>query len=291
MKPPRFAYHDPRTTSEAVALKAELGDEAAVLSGGQSLVPLLNMRLASPRALIDVNGIAELQGLRRENGTLVAGAVTRQYLLESDETVAGSLPLLAEAATWIGHEAIRHRGTVGGSLAHADPSAELPIVALALGAELHAASQSGIRTIAAADFFAGFMTTGLRPDEILVEARFPVPEPGTGWGFVEVARRHGDFALAAAAALVRLGDDGAVAGASIALGGISDRPVRATAVEQGLIGIAPVREAIASVATLARQLVTTSDDIHATRSYRQAIAVVVVERALKAAAERAGGQR
>lgn len=291
MKPPRFAYHDPGTVSEAVALKAEFGDEAAVLSGGQSLVPLLNMRLASPRALIDVNGIAELQGLRRENGTLVAGAVTRQYLLESDEAVASSLPLLAESAAWIGHEAIRHRGTVGGSLAHADPSAELPIVALALGAELHAASQSGTRTIAAADFFTGFMATALRPDEILVEARFPVLEAGTGWGFVEVARRHGDFALAAAAALVRLDDEGAVASASIALGGISDRPVRATAVEQVLIGIAPVREAIASAATLAKQLVTTSDDIHATRSYRQAIAVVVVERALKAAVERAGGQR
>ncbi|MQA86623.1 MAG: xanthine dehydrogenase family protein subunit M [Streptosporangiales bacterium] len=289
MKPPPFAYFDPTTLEEALGLKAQHGLDASVLAGGQSLVPLLNMRLASPEVLVDTNRVDGLGGLRRSNGTLELGSMVRQYVLEDDEVVAQAVPLLAAAARHVGHRENRHRGTVGGSLAHADPAAELPCLALVLSAELVARSNRGERVIPASDFFDGFMSTVLQPDEILTAVRIPVPAGNVGWGFEEVARRFGDFALAAAAALVTLGDDGSVASASVALAGVSDTPVRATEYEQALVGTDPTPDNVASAARIIERLVTTSDDIHATQVYRRKVAAVTASRAVTAAVNRARG--
>jgi len=183
MKLPHFDYAAPKTVSEAVELLAEHLDEASVLAGGQSLIPLLAMRLAYPAVLIDINGIAELSGVSAANGWVTIGAMTREYVAEDSETVAGTVPLLAAALPLIGHEAIRSRGTIGGSLAHADPAAELPAVARALDAEFVVRGQSGERVVPAAEWFEGFLTTSRRPDELLVEVRFPTAERGTGISF------------------------------------------------------------------------------------------------------------
>src|ERR1700758_3851568 len=195
MKLPPVEYKAPTTVAEAVDLLAEHADEASVLAGGQSLIPLLALRLARPEVLIDVNGIGELSGVAATDGWVAIGAVTREYVAEASKTIADSVPLLAAALPLIGHEAIRSRGTIGGSLAHADPAAELPAVALALGAEFTVRSRSGERVIPAAEWFEGYLATARRSDEILVEVRFPAAAPGTGVSFQEVARRHGDFAI------------------------------------------------------------------------------------------------
>ena len=289
MKPPPFAYFDPGTVEDAVRLKSQQGPDALVLAGGQSLVPLLSMRLVSPPALIDLNRLGALAGIRRDNGLLELGSMVRQHALEEDATVERAVPLLTAAARHIGHAENRHRGTVGGSLAHADSAAELPCLALALSAELVARSGRGERSISAGDFFDGFMSTALEPDEILTAVRIPVPGENTGWGFEEVARRFGDFALAATAALITLGDDGCVASAAVALAGVSATPVRATAFEQALVGTDPASGNVASAARLAEGVVTLSDDTHATRDYRKKIAGVTAERAVMAAVNRARG--
>src|SRR5581483_3626621 len=187
MKPPPFEYDAPTTLGEALDLLAEYGDDAKVLAGGQSLVPLLNFRLARPDRLVDLNGVAELAGLREESGELVIGSMTRTAELERSPAVAARFPLLREAVRFVGHFQIRNRGTVGGSVAHADPAAELPAVLLALGARFLAASKAGVRAVAADDFFHGHFTTALRADEVLTEIRVPAPT-GSGYGFEELAR-------------------------------------------------------------------------------------------------------
>ena len=200
MKLPHVDYEAPKTVSEAVGLLAEHQDEASVQAGGQSLIPLLALRLARPAVLVDINGIDELSGVSAADGWVAIGAMTREYLAEESETVAEAVPLLAAALPLIGHEAIRSRGTIGGSLAHADPAAELPAVARALDAEFVLRGPSGERVVPAAEWFEGFLTTSRRPDELLVEVRFPAAERGTGVSFQEVARRHGDFAIVGLAA-------------------------------------------------------------------------------------------
>src|SRR5712672_1096597 len=195
MKLPPFEYEAPTTVGEAVDLLAEHGDEASVLAGGQSLIPLLALRLARPAVLIDINGIDELSGVSVIDGHVTIGAMTREYVAEASGTVADTLPLLAAALPLIGHEAIRSRGTIGGSLAHADPAAELPAVARALDAEFVVRGPSGERVIPAAQWFEGYLTTSRRPDELLVEVRCPTAREDTGASFTEVARRHGDFAI------------------------------------------------------------------------------------------------
>src|SRR5580700_7772021 len=226
MKLPPFDYEAPETTAEAIELLAEHDDDASVLAGGQSLIPLLALRLARPAVLIDVNGIGELSGVSASDGQVTIGAVTREYVAEESETVAGAVPLLAAALPLIGHEAIRNRGTIGGSLAHADPAAELPAVARALDAELVVRSASETRVIPAADWFEGYLVTARRPDEILTEVRFPAAAPGTGAAFQEVARRHGDFAIVGLAAQLTLAEDGTITDARLAFSGVADVPVR-----------------------------------------------------------------
>ncbi|KUL28949.1 FAD binding domain-containing protein [Streptomyces regalis] len=287
MKPPPFTYCDPESIDEAVALKSEYGIASLVLAGGQSLLPMLTLRLVRPDALIDINKIGDLQKVERRADTLEIGAGVRQYELEDHPLVGELVPLLPEATGHIGHIENRHRGTVGGSLALADPAAELPCTAVALDATVVVRGPSDIRTIEARDFFQGRMITALEPAEVLVAVRYPVMSRAAGHGFVEVARRVGDFALAGAAAVVNLDGDGRVTSVSVGVSGVSDTPVRAFAVEAALVGEAPTEERITRAAEEIVPWVISVDDLHATRAYRQHLAFVVVRRALTAAVARA----
>jgi carbon-monoxide dehydrogenase medium subunit len=287
MKPPRFAYYDPASVAEAVELKGRFETDALVLAGGQSLMPMLNTRLAKPDALLDINRIASLQEVEVGPTHVEFGALVRQHRLESDPVVARTVPLLAAVTHYIGHVENRHRGTVGGSLAHADSAAELPTAAVTLDAELVIEGPAGRRVEAAQDFFAGWMTTTIAPDELLVAVRFPITPPDAGWGFVEVARREGDFALSAAAAQLRLDESGRVSEIAVGVASITDRPVRATATEAELLGHLPTADAVAAAARAVEDQVTASDDLHATHSYRRHLAATVTQRAVLAAVRRA----
>jgi aerobic carbon-monoxide dehydrogenase medium subunit len=284
MKLPPVEYEAPMTIAEAIDLLAEHGDEASVLAGGQSLIPLLALRLARPETLIDINGIAELSGVSATDGSVAIGAMTREYVAEESETVADAVPLLAAALPLIGHEAIRSRGTIGGSLAHADPAAELPAVARALNAEFVVRSQSGERVIPAAQWFEGYLMTSRRPDELLVEVRFRVAGPGTGVSFQEVARRHGDFAIVGLAASLVL-SGGVISDARLAFAGLSDVPVRAAAAEDLLVAERPSAELFDEAARRATDDVDPPDDLHGSSDYRKTVAAALVRRGLRAAAD------
>jgi CO/xanthine dehydrogenase FAD-binding subunit len=286
MKLPPFAYEAPATVAEAVGLLAEHGDEASVLAGGQSLIPLLALRLARPAVLIDINGVGELSGVSAADGWVTIGAATREYVAEESGTVADAVPLLAAALPLIGHEAIRSRGTIGGSLAHADPAAELPAVARALDAEFVVRGPSGERVIPAAEWFEGYLTTSRRPDELLTEVRFPAAKPGTGSSFEEVARRHGDFAMVGLAASLVL-SGGVISEARLAFAGVSDVPVRATAAEDLLAGERPSAELFDEAARRATQDLDPPADLHGSSDYRKTVAAAVARRGLRAAADNA----
>ncbi|MFC5747865.1 FAD binding domain-containing protein [Actinomadura rugatobispora] len=286
MKPAAFEYHVPSTVAETVGMLAELGDDAKILAGGQSLVPMMALRLARPEHLVDVNRVAGLTGVSRENGSLVVGAATRHATLQRDPEIASAVPLLARVAPFIGHFQIRNRGTLGGSLAHADAAAELPAVARALDAEFEVAGPGGARRVAAADFFQTLFTTALEPDELLVAVRFPVWEPGSGFAVAEVARRHGDFALAGAVCGVRV-RSGRITRVAIGLIGMGSVPVRAEAVERTLIG---TEAAGLDLADVGAQAVADADppaDVHAGARYRAKVGATLVARALSTALEEA----
>ena len=287
MKLPPVDYEAPKTVSEAVELLAEHLDEASVLAGGQSLIPLLALRLARPAVLVDVNGVDELSGVSSTNGWVAIGAMTREYAAEESGTVADAVPLLAAALPLIGHEAIRSRGTIGGSLAHADPAAELPAVALALDAEFVVRGQSGMRVIPAADWFEGYLTTARGPDELLEQVRFPAAGPGTGISFQEVARRHGDFAIVGLAASLTL-SDGAISDARLAFAGLSDVPVRAGDAEDLLVGERPSAELFDEAARRATENIDPPADLHGSSDYRKKVAAALVRRGLRAATDNAG---
>jgi CO/xanthine dehydrogenase FAD-binding subunit len=286
MKLPPFAYEAPATVAEAVDLLAEHGDEASVLAGGQSLIPLLALRLARPAVLIDINGVGELSGVSPEDGQVTIGAGTREYVAEESGTIAEAVPLLAAALPLIGHEAIRSRGTIGGSLAHADPAAELPAVARALDAEFVVRGPSGERVIPSAEWFEGYLTTSRRPDELLVEIRFPAAKPGTGASFHEVARRHGDFAMVGLATSLVL-SGGVIGEARLAFAGVSDVPYRAAAAEDLLAGERPSAELFDEAARRATEDLSPPGDLHGSSDYRKTVAAAVVRRGLRAAADNA----
>lgn len=287
MKPPPFDYSSPGTLEEALAILAEVGDEARPLAGGQSLIPLLSLRLARPTHLIDLAGIAELKTIRA-NGSLTIGAMVRECQAEADENVSKRAPLLAAALPLIGHAAIRSRGTIGGSLSHADPAAELPAVARILEANLIVQSKErGSRTIAAADFFTGFFSTALEPDEILTAIQIDSSPANTGWAIGEVARRHGDFAMVGAAAMVRLNTSGQIEEARIALTGVSDTPVRATEAERMLADAAPNADTFTEAAQKAAANLDPPADLHGSSAYRRHVAGVLIRRTLHQAATKA----
>ena len=286
MKLPQVGYEAPKTVSEALELLAEYEDEASVLAGGQSLIPLLALRLAHPAALIDINGIDELSGVSAAHGWVTIGAMTREYVAEESQTITDAVPLLAAALPLIGHEAIRSRGTIGGSMAHADPAAELPAVALALGADLVVRGPSGERVIPAAEWFEGYLTTSRRPDELLTQVRFPTAGRGTGISFQEVARRHGDFAIVGLAASLTL-SEGTITDARLALAGMSDVPVRAAGAEDLLVGERPSTELFDEAARRATGDMDPPADLHGSSDYRKKVAAALVRRGLRAAADNA----
>jgi aerobic carbon-monoxide dehydrogenase medium subunit len=286
MKLPPVEYEAPKTVSEAVELLAEHEDMASVLAGGQSLIPLLALRLAQPAVLIDINGVQGLSGVSVTDGWVTIGATTREYVAEESAVLTGSVPLLAAALPLIGHEAIRSRGTVGGSLAHADPAAELPAVARALDAEFVVRGPSGERVVPAAEWFEGYLTTSRGPDELLTEVRFPAAAPGTGTSFQEVARRHGDFAMVGLATSVTL-NDGAISDARLAFAGVSDVPARATGAEDLLVGQTPSAELFDEAARRAAGDIDPPSDLHGSAEYRKKVAAALVRRGLREAVDNA----
>ena len=280
-----FEYVAPTTLDEAVSVLGERGDAAKILAGGQSLAPLLVMRLARPELLVDINGIAGLDGIRFEDGMLRLGALVRQRTVEQDPVVREHFPLVTEAVATIGHVAIRNRGTVGGSLAHADPAAEWPALLLALDGEVEVVGPQGSRSIGAADLFVTVMTTSLAPDEIVREVRLRLPDGAVGTAFVELARRHGDFAIVGVAAVLGM-EHGLVAHCRLALSGVGDTAVRARAAEASFLGGGAGDEAIEAAAAAAASEIQPAGDIQGSADYRRKVAAVLVRRALFAARQR-----
>jgi carbon-monoxide dehydrogenase medium subunit len=290
MKPSTFEYHRPGSVAEAAEVLAEHGDTAKVLAGGQSLVPMLALRLAYLDHLVDVSRLGELQGIERRDGAVWIGAGTRQAVIERDRLVADAVPLLSRATPLIGHFQIRNRGTVGGSVAHADPAAEYPAVVLALGAEAEATSVRGTRTIPAEELFTGLWSTALEPDEVLVGLRFDEWTGRCGFAVEEFARRHGDFAIAGAVVATELDDDDRVRRCGIGLIGLGSTPVRAVDAEAAVIG-RPVSEVSADELG---QLATANldhvpDDLNGTASYRRRVGASMVARAWERASHDATG--
>lgn len=285
MKPAPFEYAVPKTVAEAVALLKQHDGEAKVLAGGQSLIPLLNMRLARPALLVDVARIPELDYIREAGGALAIGAMVRQRVIEESDLVRRRQPLLHGATSFIAHPQIRNRGTIGGSLAHADPAAVYPAVAVALGAELRVAGPGGERTIPASEFFVSYLTTSLDAAEVLTEVRLPALPARTGWAFKEVSRRHGDFALAGVAVLMTLDGGGVCTQARIVPFGVGPVPVRAAAAERVLIGQRPGEKVFEQAAAqVAAAIEAPLSDIHASGEYRKSLAAVLTRRALAEAA-------
>jgi CO/xanthine dehydrogenase FAD-binding subunit len=289
LKPPPFEYHDPISIDEALALLAKYGEDAKVLAGGQSLVPLLNFRLASPERIIDINHLAELGYVRRSGGVLHIGALTRHSQLHRSPLVARDWPLLHEAVSWVAHSQIRNRGTVGGSVAHADPAAEIPVALVALDAQFTARSVRGERTIASRDFFVTHLTTTLQADELLVEITVPRVPDRSGYAFSEYARRHGDFALGGAAVRLTLDSAGACGSAAIALLAAAPTPIRAPRAEQLLQGAHVDEDVAAAVAEAAVEDISPTGDIHGSSEYRTKLIRALVRRAIVQAADRARG--
>jgi CO/xanthine dehydrogenase FAD-binding subunit len=298
MKPAPFDYHRPPTLDDALGLLAvhhARGDDVKPLAGGQSLIPAMNFRLATPAVLVDLNRVSELAFIEADDrGGVRIGAMTRQSAVERSARVAREAPLLHETMPFIAHRAIRNRGTIGGSLAHADPAAELPAVMVALDARLRARRENRDRWIAASAFFTGVFSTALEPDELLVEIVIPPAAAGgasIGCSFTEMSRRHGDFALAGVAAVVALDAAGQCTRARVALLNVSDRPVLAATVEPLLVGQRPSLEAIDAAAAAATADIDPTSDIHASGRYRRRLAAVLTRRALQQAFGRAAGER
>jgi carbon-monoxide dehydrogenase medium subunit len=287
MKPAPFAYDDPTTLAEATAILSRHGDEAKVLAGGQSLVPMLALRLARFERLVDLNRIAELQTIERVDGQIRIGSMVRQSVAERDETIATSAPLLARALPHIGHFQIRNRGTIGGSIAHADPASELPAVALALDAELEIARAGTTRSVAASEFFVSMWTTLVQEDELLVAVRVPVREQRSGFAIEELARRRGDFAIAGVACGVSLDGNGRVTRAAIGMFGLGPTPLRARAAEHAVVGQPMTAVELDEIANLAMTDAVPFDDIHATSAYRRAAGAHLTRTALSKALEEA----
>lgn len=284
MKPPRFQYCAPHLLDEALALLSQYGEDAKVLAGGQSLIPLLNMRLAGPAYLVDINHLTELQYIEPEDGYLAIGATVRQRQVEHSPLVQQKLPLLIEAVRHIGHMQIRNRGTIAGSIAHADPAAELPALLTCLNGEVVAQSIQGERVMKAEEFFTGYLSTALELGEMVTEIRFPWIAPQAGWAFMEFARRSGDYALVGAAAVVTPTLDDRCLTAHLAFHGVAGSPVRMREVENMLVGTTLDEQTVQDAAEKARDCVSNEmEDVHATVDYRRALVSELTKRLLKAA--------
>jgi aerobic carbon-monoxide dehydrogenase medium subunit len=283
MKLPPFDYACPTTLPEAIELLAS-NDDAKAIAGGQSLVPMLAFRLAQPSLLVDLRKLADLRGIRISDAGVTLGAMVRWRDIEDDERLETAHPLLKAAIAHVAHYQIRNRGTVGGSIAHADPAAEMPGIAMTCDAEIAVVGKSGAHVIQAADFFQGALTTALTTDEIIVEIRLPAWPAGRRWGFQEFARRRGDFAMAAAAVFYDQDERGKARNAHVGVIGVGDRPLRLTAVEDVLNGQIIDEATIAKAEAATSAAVDPQDDIHASAAYRRSLVGTMVERALKSAA-------
>lgn len=286
MKPALFDYHAPSTVDEALALLSS-ADGAMILAGGQSLIPAMNMRLVNPVALIDIQRIPGLAGIKVENREIRVGAMVRHRSLELDAAAHRANPLIREAMAHVAHVPIRHRGTVVGSLCHADAAAEMPMLLVLTGGSVVARSLAGERIIPAAEYFTFHMTTSRQQDEMIVEARFPALPQGAGHAFAEFTRRHGDYAIAAVGAILTKAGDGSIKDISLAACGISSTPVRLAASEAALRGRPLASETLEKASRAAAEAVTADDDLHATAAYRKHLLGVLVKRAVQKAAQRA----
>ncbi len=283
MKPAKFDYYAPTTRDEALELLGQHGYDAKVLAGGQSLMPMMNLRLARPAVVVDINRVDGLSGIASDGGGLTIGAMTRQRQIERSSEVSARFPVISAAIPHIAHFQIRNRGTIGGSLAHSDPAAEIPALCVALDSEITAASSSGERTIAAGDFAQGVLTTALEPEELLTQVRLPALD-GDGewrWGFREVCRRDGDFALVGAIALLRVGGGGVCQEARITMFAVGDGPMRMSEAEASLLGKVVDADARAEAAVLVSAAVDPGSDIHASAEYRKEVSGVMARRALE----------
>jgi CO/xanthine dehydrogenase FAD-binding subunit len=290
MKPPLFRYEAPRTLRDAVAVLASDPD-AMVLAGGQSLVPAMNFRVATPSLLVDIQHVEGLKGIAIEGDSIVIKAMTRHRELELHPEVQRLNPLIAETMQHVAHVPIRNRGTVVGSLCHADPSAEMPLLFVLLDGTLVATGLAGTRHIAAADFFQSFLTTSRRHDEIVMEARLPVLPAGAGFAFDEVTRRHGDYALVGVGCVLALDGNGRAQNVRLAACGISDRPVRLQAAEAALNGSLLAHGDLVAAARASADAVTQTDDMNTSRSYRRRVLSGLIQRLVPIAASRARGGR
>ncbi len=287
---PPFRYVAPRTLDEAIALLREHGDDAKVLAGGQSLLPLMMLGLARPGVLVDVNGIPGLDRIEADGDAVRVGALVRHRAVETDPRLRAACPVLADAAPLIGNIRVRHRGTVGGSLAHADPAAEVPLVATALGATVEVRGAGGARDIPVHEFFRGYLETALGPAEVVTALRLPARGPRMGYGLAELVRRSGDFATVSACAVLGLDGGGRCTHAAVAIGGVGPSALRMRGAERLLIGQLPGDRTLDDAADAVRAEVAPESDVHASADYRRAMARVMARRALGAAVARAGGE-
>ncbi len=290
MKPARFEYFAPTSLAEALDLLEEHGDDAKVLAGGQSLMPMLNMRLARPKVVVDINRIPGLDYISpTTDGGLAIGALTRQRSVEKSTVVKERIPVLAAAMPSIGHFQIRNRGTVGGSISHADPAGELPAVCFALGAEFVLSSASNQRVLKPEDFFISHLTTAIEPGELLTEIRLPARSEGWTWGFQEVCRRQGDFAMVGAVSLLQLDGGGVCRSACITMFGVGGTPVRISRAEEALLGTRVNGSVLQDVSRIVSEELDPDSDIHASAAYRKEVGGVIARRTLEAAINRANG--
>ncbi|MFN8425993.1 MAG: xanthine dehydrogenase family protein subunit M [Anaerolineales bacterium] len=291
MKPASFDYHAPSSIEEVVTLKSQFGDDAKFLAGGQSLVPAMNFRIAQPSVLIDLNRVNELSYIREDGNVIRVGAMARERHLEFDSSIEKRTPLLHEAVPFIAHPQIRNRGTIGGSIVNADPAAELPVLMTALSAKLKAKNKSSERWIDAKDFFAGMFTTALQPDEVLAEIELPFAEPRTGWSFMEVAPRAGDYALMGVATSVTLDENGKCKSVKLVYLNAGDGPVDAVEAANSLVGESLTDALIESTASHASEKeINPFGNMHASAEFQRHLAKTLTKQTLKIAAERAKTQ-
>ncbi|RFU70529.1 xanthine dehydrogenase family protein subunit M [Peribacillus saganii] len=287
MKPAVFDYHSPSELKEALHLLNEFGYDAKIMSGGQSLIPMMNMRLARPKVVIDINQIKELNYIRINNSVIQIGGLTRHYQIEESKEIEQVCRLITEGMKLIGHSQIRSRGTIGGSVVHADPTAELPVMLSTLGATITLASAEGQRTVTTEEFFMTYLTTTIEMNEILVSVEIPIPPANTGYAIDEFTLRKGDFAIVLAAASVTLDVEGKVKAARLALGGVDGVPVLLDEVTDGLIGKIPDQNLIAECCMGIGDMVDPEPDIHASAEYRRDLCITYAKRVLELAAKRA----
>ncbi|ETW93996.1 MAG: hypothetical protein ETSY1_36770 [Candidatus Entotheonella factor] len=290
MKPAPFDYYAPSSVDEALALLAEHGDDAKLLAGGQSLMPMMNMRLATPQVVVDINRIDGLAGIAQaSDGGLTIGAMTRQRTVERSDEVRQRCPLLTDAMPWLGHFQIRNRGTIGGSVVHADPAAELPAVMVAMEAELVLRSAERERVVPADEFFVTFLTTATEPDELLTEIRLPAWSAAWGWDIQEVSRRQGDFAMVGSVAMVQVDEAETCRAARLVLFGVGETPVRVASAEARMVGQRLDDALLQEVADIVTEALEPEGDIHASATYRKEVGGVMARRTLQQARQRAAG--